>query len=840
MEAIRLAGDVPSLSVVIAAYNERGEVRKTVESALALQGEVGKLQVIVVDDMSSDGCCEGLPKEVKLIRNGKREGCGRSHNIGAKAAEGDVLVFPDAHMRFAEGTFRNLGRACLQNGALACTGVRGFTGGTQGWGANFRYHREGRLGVQYFRPKDGFPGEDFAYRVGMPFGGCYAFHKDFFRAIGGWLDVAAIWGYCEQPLGALAWLAGKEVYAIAQVTKHLFRKVNPAGATVQDIWKNVAYSHGAIFEDSTNRFVWGPILRKYLEEKTLTELLTKASEDGRRARIQKFRVRTDESFFKERLGVRPLMKDGKVRGILKSSVVLPAYNEGKEVLLTMRSLGRSTRNDPEFIIVDDASTDGSCRREVEITGKDGSKTLKQVYSDGIRILRSDRRRGVCRSRRTGVAAASEDVLLFLDAHSRCEEGDLERLRDAAYDTKGFVVGAISGFSDTKPPRKENRKLYGGYFTVKPKWGLRLDYHKGEPEKDLTRITGPIGSCYAVRRDVLKALRNWPPLPGAWAYSEQGIGLKAYNLGIPVYCLSSVHIHHKMKRGTIDVPQVDVLLNAHFVHRAYFDEDTYTDIWRPLLLEHGFDPKIDEMLKSKVLLDEAAWFQANRRHTDEMFFRNVLGKHVDGMLQIDEEKGRAIPTTKAGYIAYEARRAPSREWTADRPRMIRHINDLIGYLKGVGIRDLRRVIHLDLGSRDGWILDHLVEMGFKKGRVHGMELSPWAAKHAREMGRDVDQGDIHDLGRWKDRTFTLVTAIHSLEHCPKPIQVLREAFRVLRPGGIFMVVVPLEPKGISLQGDHCHSMKSAEYVREILGKAGFVPRRQSILRDELTIWATKPS
>src|SRR4029077_16235337 len=85
------------ISVVIPTWNRAGLVGEAVESALGQEG--GDLEVIVVDDGSTDGTAEVIErrfgKSVKLLRMATRSGVGAARNEGVCQATGDLLAFLD-------------------------------------------------------------------------------------------------------------------------------------------------------------------------------------------------------------------------------------------------------------------------------------------------------------------------------------------------------------------------------------------------------------------------------------------------------------------------------------------------------------------------------------------------------------------------------------------------------------------------------------------------------------------------------------------------------------------------------------------------------------------------
>ena len=101
----------PSLSMVIAAYNEAGTIRAKLENILSLDYPSGQVEVIIASDGSTDGTDEivssyGQPniKLLSLRRTGKNAALTKA----ALAATGEILVFSDANSMYSSGALRAL------------------------------------------------------------------------------------------------------------------------------------------------------------------------------------------------------------------------------------------------------------------------------------------------------------------------------------------------------------------------------------------------------------------------------------------------------------------------------------------------------------------------------------------------------------------------------------------------------------------------------------------------------------------------------------------------------------------------------------------------------------
>jgi glycosyltransferase involved in cell wall biosynthesis len=119
------------ISVVIPVYNERGTIEQIVKAVRA--SEVGDLEIIVVDDASSDGTQEVLKEQIsaladKIIFQPHNQGKGAALRAGFAAATGDVVLVQDADLEYNPADYPTLLEPILSGKADAVFGSR-FMGG---------------------------------------------------------------------------------------------------------------------------------------------------------------------------------------------------------------------------------------------------------------------------------------------------------------------------------------------------------------------------------------------------------------------------------------------------------------------------------------------------------------------------------------------------------------------------------------------------------------------------------------------------------------------------------------------------------------------------------------
>lgn len=94
--------------------------------------------------------------------------------------------------------------------------------------------------------------------------------------------------------------------------------------------------------------------------------------------------------------------------------------------------------------------------------------------------------------------------------------------------------------------------------------------------------------------------------------------------------------------------------------------------------------------------------------------------------------------------------------------------------------------LDIGCGTGYLIELLQNR--KKADYYGLDLSPEMLKMAKaKFGNDVTlkEGEADSLP-YKDDTFDVVTCIQSFHHYPYPEKAMSEVYRVLKPGGLYIL------------------------------------------------------
>ncbi len=91
--------------------------------------------------------------------------------------------------------------------------------------------------------------------------------------------------------------------------------------------------------------------------------------------------------------------------------------------------------------------------------------------------------------------------------------------------------------------------------------------------------------------------------------------------------------------------------------------------------------------------------------------------------------------------------------------------------------------LDVGCSSGSVLKIAESLGF--GDVRGVEPAARAARAARNLGFEVYTGYLHEA-EFVDGSFDMISTFEVIEHLPDATAMAAEVFRVLRPGGLWLI------------------------------------------------------
>jgi GT2 family glycosyltransferase len=205
---------------------------------------------------------------------------------------------------------------------------------------------------------------------------------------------------------------------------------------------------------------------------------------------------------------------------LRVSVIIVSHNEGDSVRRTVANLAATIPPDGEVVVVDDLSTDGSCR---DIT-----------LGERVRLYRPSRRLGAPAARNFGAQHARGDTLVFSDAHVSAPVGWFS-LFDRALEQP--QVGAVG------PAYCEmNERDVKGYGLVISDPGLNWAWL--EKQVDSPYPVPMLGGYFiALRRSVFWQVGGFDAGFGLWGMEDLELCLRIWLLGCQCILVPTMEVAH---------------------------------------------------------------------------------------------------------------------------------------------------------------------------------------------------------------------------------------------------------------------------------------------------------
>jgi len=214
----------PAVSVIIPVRNEGRRVEAAVASIVEGRSRVFPLQIVLVDDDSSDGSCASLPNlyswsldhvQLDVIRLPRWSGIPYARNRGVCAARAGILFITDANVRFPPRWDLPI-REHIRPNRVLCATIADMDSSFRGYG--------GTLHI----PSMGFDwlGTPTAYGGYVPISPCTGtiLSTDLCRRAGGYDTGMPVYGAAEPEFSVRLWLSGAEIVSLPDlVLQHRFR-----------------------------------------------------------------------------------------------------------------------------------------------------------------------------------------------------------------------------------------------------------------------------------------------------------------------------------------------------------------------------------------------------------------------------------------------------------------------------------------------------------------------------------------------------------------------------------------------------------------------------------------
>lgn len=154
--------------------------------------------------------------------------------------------------------------------------------------------------------------------------------------------------------------------------------------------------------------------------------------------------------------------------------------------------------------------------------------------------------------------------------------------------------------------------------------------------------------------------------------------------------------------------------------------------------------------------------------------------------------------------------------------------------------------LEVGCGSGSMLKMMKDLGWQ---VEGLDFDPRAVENAKSKGLKVNCGTLEEQG-YPENYFDAITMSHVIEHVHNPLSLLKECYRILRPGGKLAMVTPntnslgylyFQSSWLHLDPPRHLSLFSPHTLQRLVKNAGFQETKMATtIRDAEGLFAASHS